>query len=170
MAETVPNEATEKEIHALHMALEDGHMGAASRIINGIPGSEAAMYLESMPGEQRLQVWELIDEASQGEVLISLHDEVRNSLIENLNTEELVEATRDLDLDDMADIIVDLPEELSNQLMLSMDKTSRDMLHQVLSYPEDSAGGLMNPDVLRIRTDVSVDVVLRYLQFRDNIP
>ena len=170
MAETVPNEATEKEIHALHMALEDGHMGAASRIINGIPGSEAAMYLESMPGEQRLQVWELIDEASQGEVLISLHDEVRNSLIENLNTEELVEATRDLDLDDMADIIVDLPEEVSNQLMLSMDKTSRDMLHQVLSYPEDSAGGLMNPDVLRIRTDVSVDVVLRYLQFRGNIP
>ncbi|GAA4824420.1 magnesium transporter MgtE [Marinicella pacifica] len=170
MAETQPNETTEKEIHALHLALDEGHLGAISRIINGIPGSEAAMFLESLPGDKRYQVWELIDESCRGEVLVSLHDEVRDSLIEHLDTDELVDATRDLDLDDMADIIVDLPEEVSNELMLSMDKTSRDMLHQVLSYPEDSAGGLMNPDVLRVRTDVNVDVVLRYLRFRENIP
>ncbi|MCB1581523.1 MAG: magnesium transporter [Marinicella sp.] len=170
MVESVPNEATEKDISALSEALKEERMGAVTRIINGIPGAEVALFLESLPGEKRQAVWELVDEASQGEVLVSLHDEVRDSLIESMDTEQLVEATRDLDLDDMADLIVDLPEEVSNQLILSMDKASRDLLNQVLSYDEDSAGGLMNPEVVTVRTDVTVEVVKRYLQFRGSVP
>ena len=111
MVESVPNEATEKDISALNDALKDERMGAVSRIVNGIPGAEVALFLESLPGDKRQAVWDVVDEASQGEVLVSLHDEVRDSLIEGMDTEQLVEATRDLDLDDMADIIVDLPEE-----------------------------------------------------------
>lgn len=170
MAESVPNEATEKDISALNDALKEERMGAVTRIVNGIPGAEVALFLESLPGDKREAVWEVVDEATQGEVLVSLHDEVRDSLIEGMDTEQLVEVTRDLDLDDMADIIVDLPEEASNQLILSMDKASRDLLNQVLSYDEDSAGGLMNPDVLTVRSDVSIEVVMRYIQFRDAIP
>ncbi len=170
MVESVPNEATEKDISALTDALNEERMGAVTRIVNGIPGAEVALFLESLPGDKRQAVWELVDEAAQGEVLVSLHDEVRDSLIEGMDTEQLVEATRDLDLDDMADIIVDLPEEASNQLILSMDKNSRDLLNQVLSYDEDSAGGLMNPDVLTVRSDVNIEVVMRYMQFRDSIP
>lgn len=170
MAESVPNEATEKDISALNDALKEERMGAVTRIVNGIPGAEVALFLESLPGDKREAVWDVVDEATQGEVLVSLHDEVRDSLIESMDTEQLVEVTRDLDLDDMADIIVDLPEEASNQLILSMDKASRDLLNQVLSYDEDSAGGLMNPDVLTVRSDVSIEVVMRYIQFRDAIP
>ena len=170
MVESVPNEATEKDITALNEALKDERMGAVTRIVNGIPGAEVALFLESLPGDKRQAVWEVVDEASQGDVLVSLHDEVRDSLIEGMDTEQLVEATRDLDLDDMADIIVDLPEEVSNQLILSMDKASRDLLNQVLSYDEDSAGGLMNPEVLTVRSDVNIEVVMRYMQFRDTIP
>jgi len=170
MVESVPNEATEKDISALNDALKDERMGAVSRIVNGIPGAEVALFLESLPGDKRQAVWDVVDEASQGEVLVSLHDEVRDSLIEGMDTEQLVEATRDLDLDDMADIIVDLPEEASNMLILSMDKASRDLLNQVLSYDEDSAGGLMNPEVVTVRTDVTVEVVKRYFQFRGNLP
>ncbi len=170
MVESVPNEATEKDISALSDALKEERMGAVTRIINGIPGAEVALFLESLPGDKRQAVWELVDESTQGEVLVSLHDEVRDSLIESMDTEQLVEATRDLDLDDMADIIVDLPEEASNQLILSMDKASRDLLNQVLSYDEDSAGGLMNPEVVTVRTDVTVEVVKRYLQFRGSVP
>jgi magnesium transporter len=170
MVESVPNEATEKDILALNEALKDERMGAVTRIINGIPGAEVALFLESLPGDRRQAVWELVEDATQGEVLVSLHDEVRDSLIESMDTEQLVEATRDLDLDDMADIIVDLPEEASNQLILSMDKASRDLLNQVLSYDEDSAGGLMNPEVVTVRTDVTVEVVKRYLQFRGSVP
>ena len=170
MVESVPNEATEKDISALNDALNDERMGAVSRIVNGIPGAEVALFLESLPGDKRQAVWELVDESSQGEVLISLHDEVRDSLIENMDTDQLVVATRDLDIDDMADIIVDLPEEVSNQLVLSMDKASRELLNRVLSYDEDSAGGLMNPDVVTVRTDVTVEVGKRYFQFRGSLP
>ncbi len=170
MVESVPNEATEKDISALNDALNEERMGAVMRIVNGIPGAEVALFLESLPGDKRQAVWEVVDESSQGEVLVSLRDEVRDSLIEGMDTEQLVEATRDLDLDDMADIIVDLPEEVSNQLILSMDKASRDLLNQVLSYDEDSAGGLMNPEVVTVRTDVTVEVVKRYFQFRGSLP
>jgi magnesium transporter len=170
MVESVPNEATEKDISALNTALEEDRMGEVTRIVNGIPGAEVALFLESLPGEKRQAVWDMVDEAAQGEVLVSLHDEVRDSLIEGMDTEQLVEATRDLDLDDMADIIVDLPEEVSNQLILSMDKASRELLDQVLSYPEDSAGGLMNPEVVTVRSDVTVEVVKRYFQFRGVLP
>jgi len=170
MVESVPNEATEKDISALNDALREERMGAVTRIVNGIPGAEVALFLESLPVDKRQAVWEVVDEASQGEVLVSLHDEVRDNLIEGMDTDQLVEATRDLDLDDMADIIVDLPEEVSNQLVLSMDKASRDLLNQVLSYDEDSAGGLMNPDVVTVRTDVTVEVVKRYFQFRGSLP
>lgn len=170
MVESVPNEATEKDISALNDALKEERMGAVTRIVNGIPGAEVALFLESLPGDKRQAVWDVVDESTQGEVLVSLHDEVRDNLIESMDTEQLVEVTRDLDLDDMADIIVDLPEEASSQLILSMDKSSRDLLNQVLSYDEDSAGGLMNPDVLTVRSDVSIEVVMRYMQFRDSIP
>ncbi|WP_223787233.1 magnesium transporter [Marinicella meishanensis] len=170
MVESVPNEATEKDISALNDALNDERMQAVSRIINGIPGAEVALFLESLPVEKRQAVWELVEDNAQGEVLVSLHDEVRDNLIESMDTERLVEATRDLDLDDMADIIVDLPEEVSNQLILSMDKSSRELLNRVLSYDEDSAGGLMNPDVVTVRTDVTVEVVKRYFQFRGDLP
>ncbi|MCF6299682.1 MAG: magnesium transporter [Proteobacteria bacterium] len=170
MAESVPNEATEKNIHALNIALDEERMGAVSRIIDGIPGAEIALFLESLPVDKRKQVWELVDESCQGEVLVSSHDEVRESLIEFMGTEQLVEVTRGLDLDDMADIIHDLPEDASSQIILSMDKSSRDLLKQVLSYPEDSAGGLMNPEVLTLRTDVTVEVVNRYLRARGQLP
>ncbi len=170
MVESVPNEATEKDISALNDALKDERMGAVTRIVNGIPGAEVALFLESLPVDKRQAVWDVVDEATRGEVLVSLHDEVRDNLIENMETEQLVEVTRGLDLDDMADIIVDLPEEASNQLIHSMDKASRDLLKQVLSYDEDSAGGLMNPDVLTVRSDVNIEVVMRYMQFRDSIP
>lgn len=170
MSEAVPNEATEKDIQALNQALEDNHTTAVARIIDGIPAAETALFLESLPSDKRQQVWNLVDESHQGEVLVSLRDEVRESLIGGMETEQLVEATRELELDDMADIIPGLPEEVINQLMLSMDRSSRDLLERVLSYPEDSAGGLMNPNVVTIRSDVSVEVVRRYLHFRGDLP
>lgn len=170
MVESVPNEATEKEVEALNTALKEEQYGVVERIVNDVPAAEAALFLESVPAEKRDKVWGLIDDSCKGEVLVSLHDEAREGIIEALDNEHLVEITRDLELDDMADIINDLPEEASNQLILSMDKQSRELLQRVLSYPEDSAGGLMNPEVITVRVDVSVDVVMRYLKVRGQLP
>jgi magnesium transporter len=170
MAEAVPNEATEKDIQALYHALDEGRLSEIRRTINALPASEIAHFLESLPVSKRKIVWEQVDPEKEGEVLVDLRDEVRASLIEDMDTEELVQATEDLEIDDLADIIHDLPEEVTNELLLSMDRENRELLERVLSYPEDSAGGLMNPEVVTVRPDVTLDVVLRYLRMRGDLP
>ncbi len=170
MSEAVPNEATEKEIQTLNAALEDNRMREVERMINALPASEIAFFLESLPKDKRNKVWELVDSEHSGEILVHLHDEVRNDFIGKMENQELVEATSDLELDDLADIIEDLPKEVTDELLLSMDKNNRALLKRALSYPENSAGGLMNPDVITIRPDVTIDVVLRYLRMRGHLP
>ena len=170
MSEAVPNEATEKDIHALNVALDDNRMHEVERMINSFPAAEIAFFLESLPSDKRNIVWELADSEHSGEILVHLHDEVRSSLIASMENEELVEATADLELDDLADIIQDLPKEVSDELLLSMDRNNRELLKTALSYPENSAGGLMNPDVITIRPDVTLDVVLRYIRMRGSLP
>lgn len=170
MSEAVPNEATEKEIQTLNAALEDKRLHEVERMINSLPASEIAFFLESLPKHKRIKVWELVDSEHSGEILVHLHDEVRSDFIAKMENQELVSATSDLELDDLADIIEDLPKEVTDELLLSMDKHNRKLLKRVLSYPENSAGGLMNPDVITIRPDVTIDVVLRYLRMRGQLP
>ncbi len=170
MPEAVPNEATEKAIHTLNLALDDKRLGEVERMINSMPASEIAFFLESLPKDKRNKVWDLVDSEHSGEILVHLHDEVRTILIGQMENQELITATSELELDDLADIIQDLPQEVSDELLLSMDKNNRDLLKRVMSYPEDSAGGLMNPDVITIRPDVTIDVVLRYIRMRGQLP
>jgi magnesium transporter len=170
MPEAVPNEATEKEIQILNVALEDNRLREVERMINSLPASEIAFFLESLPKNKREKVWELVDVEHSGEILVHLHDEVRLKIIAEMENQELVEATSDLELDDLADIIEDLPKEVSDELLLSMDHNNRELLKRALSYPENSAGGLMNPDVITIRPDVNLDVILRYIRMRGKLP
>jgi magnesium transporter len=115
-------------------------------------------------------VWELTDPELDGDILVEVNDEVRASLIQDTEPEDLVAAVDDLDLDDLADILDDLPDTVISKVLRSLDRQDRERLAQVLSYPEDSAGGLMDPDVLTIRPDVTLDVVLRYLRLRGELP
>jgi magnesium transporter len=170
MPEAVPNEATEKQIQTLNSALKENRLGEVERMINALPNSEIAFFLESLPSEKRKTVWELVDNEYRGEILVHLHDEVRTGFIANMENQQLVTATADLDLDDLADIIQDLPKEVIDELLLSMDRNNRDLLKKVLSYPEESAGGLMDPNVITVRPDVTIDVVLRYLRMRGELP
>ena len=164
------NEATEKEIQTLNLALKENRLAEVERMINSMPASEIAFFLESLPIEKRKTVWELVDSDYSGEVLVHLHDEVRTGLIAKMENQELVSATADLELDDLADIIQDLPKEVTEELLLSMDRNNRELLKRVLSYPEDSAGGLMDPNVITVRPDVTIDVVLRYIRMRGELP
>jgi magnesium transporter len=170
MPEAVPNEATEKEIQTLNLALKENRLGEVERMINAMPASEIAFFLESLPKDKRKTVWQLVDSDYSGEILVHLHDEVRTGLIAKMEKQELVSATADLDHDDLADIIQDLPKEVTDELLLSMDRNNRELLKRVLSYPEDSAGGLMDPNVITVRPDVTLDVVLRYLRMRGELP
>jgi magnesium transporter len=164
------NEQQPTPLRRLRRALEHGTLQNVQRMLTALHPAEIADLLESLPLEERNLVWELVDPENDGEVLLQVNDEVRAGLIREMATEELVAATEGMDLDDLADLLQDLPKAVSGELLRSMDLQNRQRLEAVLSYPEDSAGGLMNTDPISVRGDVTLDVVLRYLRWRGTIP
>ncbi len=157
------------QLERISEALDSGRQQQVKNLIENLSGPEIGDLLESLPLAKRLAVWELTDPKLDGEILVEVGDEVRAGLIRGMTQEQLVKAAGDLDLDDLADILEDLPNTAINEVLRSMDRLDRERLETVLSYPEDSAGGLMNPNVMTIRRDVSLDVVLRYLRSRGDL-
>ncbi len=170
MAEQLQQEKTARQLERLSEALDSGVKYRASHLLSGLSAAEIGDLLESMPLAKRLALWELVDPEQDGDILVEVNDEVRASLIRDMTQEELIAAVDELDLDDLADIFDDLPEAVTSRVLQSMDRQDRERLNRVLSYPEDSAGGLMDPDALTIRSDVTLDVVLRYLRTRGELP
>ncbi len=168
MQETAAKEQIKTNLESLNEALQSGAMQQVRRILNGLHPAEIGRLLESMPPSQRLFVWEMVDEDDRGEVLVQVGDEVQAGLIDNMEEADLLAATEGLDMDDLADLLVNLPDAVTRQALDGMDHQHRQRLEAVLSYDEDSAGGLMNPDTVTVRADVTLDVVLRYLRAKGN--
>ncbi len=155
---------------ALRSALEQGSMRHGQRMINSMHPAEIASLIESLPLAKREIVWEFVDPEVEGDVLIELNEEVRSELIGGMDAEELIAATEGMEVDDLADLIGDLPETLNERVLRSMDAQDRERLSAVLRFEEDSAGGLMNLDTVTVRPDVTLEVVLRYLRIRGELP
>jgi magnesium transporter len=170
MAENVRHDKTARQLRLLSDALDSGRLGPVRRLVNTLSPAEIGNLLESLPPGKREIVWGLVDAADDGEVLVHVGDEVRESLLAEMDPDEIVAAVEDLDIDDLADLVEDLPDTVIDEVLKSMDRENRERLEQVLSYPEDTAGRLMNPDVVTVRADVTVDVVLRYLRLRGELP
>src|SRR5262245_14209461 len=157
----------ERRLTALRAALGQGTLRSAHRMVNALHPAEIARLIESLPSAQREIVWDVVDPELEGEVLVELNESIRAQLMEGMEAEELVAVTEGMELDDL---VADLPETLTLQLLRSLDQQDRERLRTVLSFPEDSAGGLMNTDAISLRPDVSVEVVLRYLRMRGELP
>jgi len=170
MAELNYQEKQVRQIHRITEALDEGTLARVRRMIATLSASEVADLLESLPPAKRLMAWELVDPELDGEVLVEVNDEVRSQLIRGMDQPELVNAIGTLDIDDVADIVDDLPDAVIREVMTSMDRQNREDLVRVLQYDEDSAGGLMSTDVVTVRPDVSLDVVQRYLRARGALP
>ena len=170
MAEAVRHDKTARQLRLLSDALDSGRLGPVRRHVNTLTPSEIGNLLESLPPGKRTVVWGLVDPEDDGEVLVHVGDEVREGLIADMDPDELVAAVEDLDIDDLADLVEDLPDTVIDEVLKSMDRENRERLEQVLSYDEDSAGRLMNPDVVTVRADTTIDVVLRYLRLRGELP
>jgi magnesium transporter len=155
---------------ALRQALDAGTLRPAERMVAALHPAEIALLLESVPPRQRQLVWEMVDRDLEGEVLVELSESVRQEFIEEMEPGELVAATKELEVDDLADLVGELPEAVTLQVLKSMDQRDRERLRTVLSWPEDSAGGLMNTDTVSVRADVTLEVVLRYLRMRGELP
>ncbi|NDK39152.1 magnesium transporter [Pseudoxanthomonas gei] len=170
MAEVVRHDKTARQLRLLSDALDSGRLGPVRRLINTLAPAEIGNLLESLPPGKRVIVWGLVDAEDDGEVLVHVGDEVRESLLAEMDPDEIIAAVEDLDIDDLADLVEDLPDTVIDEVLKSMDRENRERLEQVLSFPEDTAGRLMNPDVVTVRADVNVDVVLRYLRLRGELP
>jgi len=170
MREHQHEEKTARHLERLSEALDSGVQSQVTELINSLNGAEIGDLLESLPQTRRQAVWDLVKVDLDGDVLVEVNDEVRAGLIRDTAPDDLVQAVSDLEIDDIADILNDLPEAVITDVLHAMDRQDRERLAQVMSYPEDSAGGLMNPDVVTVRPDVSLDVVLRYLRVRGELP
>ena len=157
-------------LNKLKNRLVSGKIVASKNILNNLHPSELARLIESMPLNERAIIWEMIDQKIEGEILVEVSDEVRDGLLAKMDTNELITAVEGMALDDLADLVADLPETLMQEVIKSMDHQDRERLKQVMSYDENSAGGLMNTDILTIRPDVTVEVVLKYLRSQNSIP
>ncbi|ASJ75930.1 magnesium transporter [Granulosicoccus antarcticus] len=163
-------EVEQKQSRTLAESISEGSVSAARKIMLAMHPAEIADALESLPPVQRRVLWNISDPEIDGEILMEVGDEVRESLVRDMDLEELVAATEQLDLDDLADFVQSLPEQLTAEVLAGMGRQDRERLEQVLAFPEDSAGGLMNMDVITVRGDVTLDVVLRYLRRRGEMP
>ena len=161
---------TEQQILALSEALESGTLQHAEGMLNALHPTEVAHLIESLPPRERFVIWSLVSKDIEAEVLISLGDEIRQGLIKDMSPEQLVQVAEDLEVDDSADFVQSLPDTVIDQVLHSLDSQHRKMLESVLSFPEDSAGGMMNTDTITVRPEVTLDVVLRYLRLLGDIP
>ncbi len=158
-------EQTKDNHEELRQLLDGGRMRTARVMVNSLHPSEVARLLESLPRKRRSMLWELVDSEIEGDVLVEVSDEVRDSLIEGMQTADLIAAAEGMEVDDLADLLIDLPEAVTQEVLQSLDKQDHERVQQVLAYDEESAGGLMNVDIVTVRPDVTLEVVARYLRF-----
>ena len=132
--------------------------------------ADVAYILEALPLDERLVVWDLVKAERDGEILLEVSDSVRETLIESMDAHELVAATEQLDTDEIADLVPDLPQGVVDDVLHSLSVEEREQLRAAMSYLEDSVGALMDFDMVSVRDDVSLEVVLRYLRRMDELP
>jgi magnesium transporter len=170
MVDAADQQNTQQRLEVLSIALQSGTAGQVRQLLDSLHPAEIGDLLESLPHGPREILWELVAGDIKGEVLIEVNEEVRAGLIEDMEPAQLVAITESLDTDDLADLLQDLPGAVIHELLHSMDKQNRHRLEAVLSYPDDTAGGLMDLDIVTVRANVTLDVVLRYLRLRGQIP
>src|SRR6056300_1244644 len=146
------------------------NLSALGKLLNSLHPADVAFILESLPLNDRLIVWDLVRADRDGEILIEVSDSVRQTLIADMDNTELLAAAEQLDTDEIADIAADLPENVLQDLLDSLDANNRERLESALSYPEDQVGALMDFDIVTIRDDISIEVALRYLRKIKKLP
>ncbi len=132
--------------------------------------ADIAFILESLPLDDRIAVWQLVRADRDGDILLEVSDAVRDSLIADMDRHEILAAVEPLDADELADLVEDLPRAVLPELMASLDSQQREQVQSAMSYEDDQLGGLMDFEMVTIREDVSLEVVLRYLRRFDELP
>ncbi|MCR9105828.1 MAG: magnesium transporter [Gammaproteobacteria bacterium] len=162
--------ASQEALDQLSTALESGTFIDIRRMLNGLSAADVAHLLESSPPKFRNIIWQMVESDQEGEVLGELGDDLRGTFLGNMDAEQVAALTDGLEDDDIADILQQVPDRVTFEVLNAMDQQDRARLERVMFYPDDVAGGLMNTDTITIRARLTLDVVLRYLRRHDEIP
>lgn len=162
--------ASQKALDTLSAALDSGAFVDARRMLNGLSPADVAHLLESAPPKFRHVLWQMVEVGREGEVLGELNDELQAQFLGDMDASEVVLITAGLEDDDIADILQQLPDQVTREVLNAMDYQDRARIEQVMHYADDVAGGLMNTDTITIRARLTLDIVLRYLRRHDEIP
>ena len=161
----MPKKTRDTYFSLIQEALEQGSLVQLRGLINkGLSDSETAQLIESSLPKERAIIWQFISDKRRADVLTFLSDDVRNELVMAMNIEQLVDTISDMETDNIADLLQQLPNRTIDQILNLMTSQDRDRVEQILSYPEDTAGGLMNTDMVTIRPNITLDVVLSFLR------
>lgn len=163
-------EDAKSELQSVREALDAGKLKRVGKLLHRIHPAKVAGLLEALPPAERSQAWSMVETERAGRVLSFLHDEISTALAQELDLDDLIAAVHHLELDDLVDLIQTLPAELGSRLVLSTTGARREQLESMLSYPEESAGGLMNADAIEVRAEVKAGTVLRYLRLLETLP
>jgi len=171
MSEAVDEKQTKQDtLNQFTDTLENGSLAQVHAMLANMHTAEIAYILESLPAETRKTVFDLVRTDMDGDLLLHLNDNLRASLISEMEPQELIAAAEGLDTDDLVDLLPEMPDDVTEQILQSLDEQNRRSVEHVMSFPEDSAGGLMNIDTIQVRADITIDVVLRYLRLRGKLP
>lgn len=170
MAEQLEFELTHQTLQEVSEAIEEGRFVHVRRQLQDMEPEDIAHLLEASPHKSRDVLWQLTDPEDYGEILDELSEDIKDNIVSKMAPEKLAEATEGMDTDDVAYVLRSLPDDVSREVLDQMDIADRQRVETALSYSEDSAGALMNTDVITIRSDVDVDVVLRYLRMKGDLP
>jgi len=140
------------------------------RLLNKMSSPEIAHALESSPPKQRELLFSLLETNEEGDVLADLGEEIQQDLLSNISNEELTEAVKELELDEIVDILQNLPKERMNYILSKMSLRDRQRIELGLTYPDNTAGGLLNTDVISVRPSHSIEVVISYLRGQEELP
>ncbi len=157
-------------LHTIAECIENDDCHKIDTLLKDLHPAEIAHILETLSVKERELLWERIPADYEGEVLINLSESVRSHFIKTMEPSALLAATESLETDDLADILSEIPQAVSQELLLSMEQQDRERLKSVLSYAEDTAGGIMDLNTIIVRADTSLEVVSRYLRFKGELP
>jgi len=167
-----PNEKIShlSQLASIHELMDSNKVRQLRHMLNNLTPADIADQIEAAPPKARRVLWDLVDKEFEGEVIGELSEELRGEILEEMESHEVASLTEGLDSDDVADILQQLPEKVIPEILQAMSAQDRQRVETVLTYDEDTAGGLMNTDTITVRPDMTLDVVFRYLRRHDELP
>ncbi len=170
MSQAKESQSQETVALELNQALNSGSLYEVRQLLKSLPNAGIAHLLESSPPKARKVLWQLIDKDTEGEVLQELNEDLQSEFLSELDAQQVVKLTEGLETDDLADILQQLPDQVTAEVLRAMDEQDRQRVESILSFNEDTAGGLMNTDTITVRPSHSLELVLRYLRRHESLP